>query len=571
MMPTLMRPGALIGLTAGALLAAAVAGASPREMCSPSSAIYVNGRVWTGDSTDRFVQAIAVARERIVTTGGNEEIRALACRKTRVVDLAGKLVTPGFIDAHTHFIDAALALDSVRLRDAATPEEFARRIGERALQRPTDWITNGMWDHELWGSTLPERGWIDALTADTPVFVIRLDGHMGLANSRALQLAGIDASTPNPAGGEIVRDAAGRPTGLLKDTAMDLVQRVIPPATMQALDTALVKGIDEALSRGVTQIHDMGGDGTWRSFETFRRARAAGTLRLRVYSFVPLGDWARMAQFVREHGRGDEWLRWGGLKGYVDGSLGSTTAWFDEPYTDEPTTRGYPVVDLEELAQQIRQADRAGLHLAVHAIGDRANDWLLDTYERIARENGPSDRRFRVEHAQHLSRAAIPRFAKNSVIASMQPYHAIDDGRWAQGRIGEARLSGAFAFRSLLAAEARVIFGSDWPVAPIDPLTGIAAAVARQTLDGRHPGGWQPQERIDVAAALRAYTASAAYAGFQEAVVGRIAPGFLADFVVLSHDLFAAEGSSMTQVRVLRTVIAGEDRFVDPTLSDATR
>ena len=328
--------------------------------------IYVNGKVWTDAKGDEFAHAFAVDADRIVAVGNDEKIRALAGRQTRIVDLGGKLVVPGFIDNHTHFVDSALSLASVDLRDAATPAEFSRRIAKRANERPGEWITHGNWDHELWGAKLPAREWIDRETGETPVFVVRLDGHMGLANTAALKLAGIDARTPDPAGGEIIRDAAGKPTGLLKDTAMNAVYGLIPPPSAQRIDEALQRGFQEALSHGVTQIHDMS-DGNWRALESFRRAHAAGKLGIRVYSFVPIADWRKMAEFVREHGRGDDWLRWGALKGFVDGSLGSTTAWFHEPYDDAPGTRGLTMVDPQELAQQIHDADRAGLHVAVHA------------------------------------------------------------------------------------------------------------------------------------------------------------------------------------------------------------
>jgi predicted amidohydrolase YtcJ len=527
------------------------------------STLYVNGKVWTSSAANEFEHAFAVEAERIVAVGNDETIRALAGRHTQIVDLEGKLVVPGFIDNHTHFVDTTLSLASVDLRDAATPAEFSRRIAKRMQERPGEWITHGNWDHELWGAKLPTRLWIDDQTGATPVFVVRLDGHMGLANSAALKLAGIDASTADPAGGEIIRDSQGQPTGLLKDTAMNAVYGVIPPPSAQRIDQALQRGFQEALSHGVTQIHDMS-DGNWRALESFRRVHAAGKLGVRVYSFVPIADWQKMAEFVREHGRGDDWLRWGAVKGFVDGSLGSTTAWFHEPYDDAPETRGLTMVDTRELAQQIQGADRAGLHVAVHAIGDRANDWLLDTYERVARENGARDRRFRVEHAQHLSPTAFARYASLGVIASMQPYHAIDDGRWAEKRIGPQRLKSTYAFRSFLDAGARLTFGSDWAVAPLDPLSGIDAAVNRRTIDGKNPQGWQPQQRISVEAAVRAYTVSNAYAGFQEQRVGCIAPGCLADFVVLSQDIFSIDPARITAARVLRTVIAGEDRYIAP-------
>lgn len=560
-----MRSTSLSWSSAVCLVALLCQGAFAANASVPAQAdaIYVNGRVWTDAKDGSFAQAIAVKGENILAVDSNDKVRALADAQTKVVDLGGRLVTPGFIDNHTHFIDSSLSLTDVDLRDAATPEEFSRRIAARAKAQPGEWILHGNWDHELWGAKLPERSWIDAQTGSTPVFVVRLDGHMGLANSAALKIAGIDEHTPDPVGGEIIHDARGKPTGLLKDTAMDAVYRSIPQPSTQQIDAAMKRGFQEALSHGVTQIHDMS-DGNWIALESFRRAHAAGKLGTRVYSFVPIADWAKLAEFVKRNGRGDEWLRWGGVKGFVDGSLGSTTAWFYEPFSDAPTTRGLKMVDLEDLAKRIEGADRAGLHVAVHAIGDRANDWLLDQYARVLQLDGKRDRRFRIEHAQHLRPGTFARYKQLNVIASMQPYHAIDDGRWAEKRIGAERLKGTYAFRSFLDAGVVLTFGSDWAVAPLDPITGIDAAVNRRTIDGKNPNGWQPQQRISVVEAVRAYTSSNTYAGFQEKRLGTLKAGMLADFVVLSADLFSIDPKRIPQVKVLRTVIGGKDRYVAP-------
>lgn len=526
--------------------------------------VFVNGTIWTGRTDAPYAQAMAVAGERIVATGNAAEIRALGAGKARVVDLKGGFVVPGFIDNHVHFINGGLALDQIDLRDAKTPDEFSARIAAAAAgTKKGKWITDGNWDHELWGGALPSRDWIDKSTVDTPVFVSRLDGHMALANSLALQLAGIDADTPDPAGGTIVRDKSGRPTGIVKDAALDLVVKIIPPPTDASIDAAFERATDYALGRGVTQVHDMGmGAGEWRSLQAYQRALQRNRLRLRIYSFVALADWERAATFVKRNGRGSDWLRWGGMKGFVDGSLGSTTAWFHAPYDDAPGTSGLTMGDPEVLRAQIASADRAGLHVAVHAIGDRANDWLLDVYEKIEASAGPRDRRFRIEHSQHLTLPAIPRFKRLNVIASMQPYHAIDDGRWAEKRIGAERLKGTYAFRSLLDAGAHLTFGSDWPVAPIDPLIGIYAAATRRTIDDANPGGWRPEQKLSVEQALRSYTSENAYAGFQEKSLGVLAPGYLADFVVLSRDLFQTDPVDIPSIQVLRTVIAGRDAFV---------
>ncbi len=520
------------------------------------------GTVWTGDPDRPGATAVAVDGGRIVAVGDDGEVERFVGPDTRVVELEGRTLLPGFIDSHVHFLDGGFKLAGVDLRDAATPEEFARRIGEFARSVPPGtWITGGDWDHELWGGELPRREWVDALTPGHPVFVNRLDGHMALANSEALRRAGIDdgGRTPDPAGGVIERDpASGEAAGVLKDEAMGLVSRVIPEPSEAELDRALAAAAAHALERGVTQVHDMAG---WASLETYRRAHSRGALPLRVYSVVPMSTWERLRDFVAVEGRGDERLWWGGLKAFVDGSLGSTTAWFYEPYDDAPSTSGFMTTDGEELRRWILGADAAGLHVIVHAIGDAANDWLLDVFREATDGNGPRDRRFRIEHAQHLSPRAIPRFAELGVIASMQPYHAADDGRWAEKRIGPSRIRTTYAFRSLLDAGATLAFGSDWTVAPIDPVLGIDAAVTRRTLDGANPGGWVPGERVTLEETLSAYTAGSARAGYSEDRTGRLAPGMLADLVVMDRDLFATEPGSLVEARVELTVVEGEVAF----------
>ncbi|HUH12903.1 MAG TPA: amidohydrolase, partial [Longimicrobiales bacterium] len=500
--------------------------------CAPApqeaDLILTGGTVWAGPGEPAGT-AVAVGDGRVLAVGSDAEIRGYARPGTREIALAGRFVVPGFADDHTHFMPGGFQLASVDLRDAATPAEFAHRIGTFAAAQPAgSWITGGDWDHELWpDAPLPLRAWVDSLTPAHPVLVSRLDGHMALANTVALERAGITRATPDPAGGTIVRDArTGEPTGVLKDEAMGLVSTFIPEPTEAQRDEAFRRAQAWALARGVTMVHDMG---SWADLETYRRAQERGDLALRIYSFVPLATWERLRAFVRDDGHGDDRLRWGGLKGFVDGSLGSTTAWFYAPYEDAPETAGLLVTDTAELASWIRGADGAGLQVVVHAIGDRANDWLLDSFAAAAAANGPRDRRFRVEHAQHLTRDAVERFARDGVLPSMQPYHAVDDGRWAEKRIGPERIRTTYAFRSLLDAGARLMFGSDWTVAPIDPLLGIHAAVTRRTIDGANPGGWVPEERITVEQALSAYTAANAFGAFMEDRLGRLAPGMWAD------------------------------------------
>ncbi|MBR9989031.1 MAG: amidohydrolase [Gemmatimonadetes bacterium] len=520
--------------------------------------LLTGGVVWTGDSDAPSAEAVAIHDGRILAVGTTAEVEAYAGPGTRTIDLAGRFVAPGFIDDHTHFISGGFQLSSVDLRTSATPAEFASRIGAFARTVSSDrWILGGDWDHEMWeGAPLPRREWFDSLTTDHHVAVSRLDGHMMVVNTKVLELAGITRDTPDPAGGTIVRDEqTGEPTGVLKDEAMSLVYRVMPQATDADRDEALLRAQAHALARGVTMVHDMG---AWEDLEAYQRAQSADALRIRVYSLVPLASWERLRDYVAANGIGDDRLRWGGLKGFVDGSLGSTTAWFYEPYDDEPGTSGLMVADTAKLRDWIVSADAADLHVVVHAIGERANDWLLDVYDAAARTNGERDRRFRIEHSQHLSTAAIPRFARMGVLPSMQPYHAIDDGRWAGKRIGPERIQRTYAFRSLLDSGANLMFGSDWTVAPIDPLLGIYAAVTRRTIDDANPGGWVPAEKITVEEALRAYTAANAYGVFMEDRMGTIAVGMMADLVVLSDDLTRIDPVSIPGVQVDYTIVGGE-------------
>lgn len=538
-----------------ALLACACASAP-----APKAAdiIYFNGDVWTGVKGAPRAKAVAISGDKIIYVGDNDGAHAFHGAATEIVDLGGKFVAPGFIDNHTHFFDGSFALASVQLNDAADKEEFVRRIADFARSRPKgEWILGGNWDEEKWGGAPPDRGWIDAVTPDNPVYLTRYDGHQALANSQALKLAGLDDKTPTPDGGEIGRDAKGLPTGIVKDKAMEILETVIPPPSDEQRAEAFQRGQSEAFAHGVTQVHDMPlPAGGLENLKAFKRLHDSGAMKLRVYVFAPIASWKEAAAFVTENGRGDDTLRWGAVKGYVDGSLGSRTAWRYEKYVDADTT-GLTMQPPEALAEMARSADAAGLHVTIHAIGERANDFVLETFQKIGGKN-LNAKRFRVEHAQHLMPEAIAKFGEGDIIASMQPYHAADDGRWAVKRIGPERIKTTYAFRSLLDAGAILTFGSDWPVAPLDPMQGIDAAMFRRTTDGLNPNGWVPEQKITGEEALTAYTATNAYAGFMEDKVGTLEAGKLADIVVLSGDPTTADENAIREIDVVRTIVGGD-------------
>ena len=522
---------------------------------APVTIAIVNGSIWTGDPRHARSEAIALTGDRIAAIGSNSSIRSMTSSGTRVIDAAGGMVVPGFIDTHVHFVTAGMNLASVQLRDAKTPAEFIARIKAfAATVQPGVWITGGDWDHQNWGGELPGRAWIDSVTPNNPVWINRLDGHMALANTAALSAAKVPMAGGDVQGGTIMRDAAGSPAGVFKDNAQYLVDRAVPDPTAAMVDRALEAAMTYVAERGVTSVHNMG---SWSDVAAFERARQAGKLRTRIYAAVPLSTWPRLRDTVAARGRGDTWLRIGALKGFVDGSLGSHTAAMLEGFTDAPADTGLLVNTPQDLYAWTSGADKAGLHVLVHAIGDRAIRLQLDVFERVARENGARDRRFRIEHAQHVAPSDIPRFGSLGVVPSMQPYHAIDDGRWAEKFIGSERAKTTYAFRSLNESGARLAFGSDWFVAPPTPLEGIYAAVTRRTLDDKNPSGWVPEQKIGVEDALRAYTIGGAYASFEEREKGTLEVGKLADLVIIDRDLFRVAPEAIREARINNTIVGG--------------
>jgi predicted amidohydrolase YtcJ len=540
-----------------------------------------HGKVWTGEpyappgqkaTPAVFVEAVAIANGRILAVGTSQQMLAYVGPNTQVLDFEGRLAIPGFIDDHVHFIQGGFQLLEIDLKNTRSEAEFVERIGEKAKSlQPGRWMEGGDWDEEAWpDAKLPTRWMIDGVTPNNPVFLSRYDGHAALANTLALKLAGVTGETRDPAGGVIVRGPQSlEPTGVLKDAAQDLVARVIPRPTQEEFAEALKAGLAEARRVGVTSVEDISvdGDSPNASFtgeiELLRRAEREGWLTCRFYEITPIADWQRLAEAGLAQGMGSDFLKMGAVKGFADGSLGSRTAWMFDSFSDDPANHGLLLPLMNPPAKMeaaVAGSDKAGIQVAIHAIGDRANAEMLDIFARVGGAHAPAHR-FRIEHAQHLRPQDIARFATLGVVASMQPYHAIDDGRWAEKRIGHDRARFSYAWRSLLEVGAPLAFGTDWPVAPLNPLLGVYAAVTRATLDGKHPEGWFPEQRLSVEQALRAYTQGSAYAAFEEKEKGTIAPGKLADIVVLSADLFSIPPEKIKQVHVTTTIVGGKVVF----------
>ncbi len=523
--------------------------------------VFLNGVIWTVNPNQPWAEALAIKGNKILKVGSSSEMERIIGDKTDVINLDGAFVLPGFTDCHTHFLDGGFSLSDVQLKEAKTRDEFAARIEDKARELGKGiWILNGNWDHQRFDPPeLPSKDWVDAVTPDNPVCVNRHDGHMVLANSVALKMAGISKDTPEPDGGEILKDPqTGEPTGILKDAAMDLVMQHIPEPTFEEKIAATKAALKHANSFGVTSVHDMG---YTSNFEVYKQLLNQGKLTARLKIYIPISSIDLLTGLEKDSFPSSDFLKIAGLKGFVDGSLGSSTALFFDPYSDDPSRRGLLVADMFPdgiMQERLLAADRAGLQVAVHAIGDQANHIILDIFEEVMKKNGKRDRRWRIEHAQHLVPGDFDRFGKLRVIASVQPYHAIDDGRWAVQKIGEERIRHTYAFQSLLESGAVLACGSDWTVAPINPLTGIYAAVTRQTLDGENPDGWIPLQKISLEEAIKGYTLNAAFTEFAEHLKGSLEEGKLADVVVLDQNLFEIPPEKILDTQVIMTVLDGK-------------
>ena len=563
-----------LAATCSLLLAAGNSNAQQRHR-EAAELVITNARVWTGSGAQPEAEAVAVRKGEIVHVGKNADVLSMAGPRAKVIDAKGRRIVPGLIDSHTHMVSGGLHMLKVNLRDAEDRAEFARRVAVRARELgPGNWVLGGRWTVDSWADpTPPSKEWIDAVTPHNPAFLPRMDGHMGLANSVALKAAGITRDgPPDPEGGRIDRDPkTGKPTGLLRDAAMGLVTRHIPAPNDEAHDEAMRRAVGHANRWGITMVHDMSTPSEWKTIVQFLGVRPPA---LRVYCFQNAADWTPIIEnYKRIRRKSDDRFRFGGFKGFMDGSMGARTAYMAGPFSDNAPTQANWRGLLNEMAdppskmtERCLLADKYGWQTAVHAIGDEAIHLLLDSYEQVQKTNGTRDRRQRVEHAQHINPEDIPRFAELGVIASMQPLHKADDGRYAEQVIGSHRLKGSYAYRSLLESGATVCFGSDWPVVSLNPFLGMAAAVTGRT---NHGNVWLGSENISIEDALRCYTIHAARACFMEERVGTIEKGKAADLVMLDRDLLTIPAEEIAKVKPLMTIVGGKIVFAEAGVESA--
>ena len=555
-----MKPG--VPLFAAALAALAAVAAAPRPPAFPAAdRVFLGGRIWTADPSRPRAQALALAGDAIVAVGTDAEVRRYVGPATQTVDLRGRFVAPGFNDAHLHF----LVVENADLTGAASVEEVQGRIRAYAAAHPDQaWVTGRGWVYGAFPGSLPDRRQLDAAVADRPAFMTSYDGHSAWANSKALQMAGITRDTRDPDHGVIVRDEKGEPTGALKESASRLVGRLVPPASAEDRYAALKRRLEEAASYGLTSAQNASIAAA--DVAAYERVAAEGGLKVRFYFALPMvkdiaADDLAHYKAMRTKYPGPL-MKFGAVKGFVDGVVESKTAAMLEPYPGGGT--GELNWTSDDLDRTVALYDREGFQVFLHAIGDKAIRMALDAYERAAQANGTSGRRHRVEHIEAPTRADIARFKPLGVIASTQALFANPDQNTYEvyaPTLGPDRESRAMAFRSLDEAGAVQAFGSDSPVFSMEVLRGIYCAATRMTPEGTPPGGWQPQERISAEAALRHFTRDAAYASFEEQRKGTLAPGMLADLVVLSDDVVAIPPAQILKTRVLLTVMGGRDTY----------
>ncbi len=530
----------------------------PAANATTTVTIYRNGRIYTNDPASPWAEAMLVRGEEILAAGDDDEVSALADAGAKAVDLQRHFVMPGFNDAHVHIGGAGEDWIAVRLNGVKSVAELQKRLAEGVAQhKEGEWIRGSGWDHTFWpDKKFPNRQQLDEVSPKNPVILTHISGHVAVANSLALQLAGISKATANPSGGEIERDAAGEPTGMLKEgAAMGLVDSKIPPPSAEQRRRGIELALADVAQHGVTSVQD---NSAWEDFLIYRAIRNDGKLTVRITEWLPFpAPLGKLEQMRRDGGTTDPWLRTGALKMVTDGALGSRTAAMLAPYSDDPSTSGIMTMEPEKLRALAIERDKAGFQLNFHAIGDRANRVVLDVFEAAAKANGPRDRRDRIEHAQVVAASDFPRFARLQVIASMQPSHQTSDMRWAEQRVGPERIKGAYAWATMEKFGIRLAFGTDYDVEPITPFRGLYACVTRELPTGGPQGGWQPQEKISLDDCIRAYTSGSAYGEFMEGKKGELKAGEFADFIVLSKDLTKVTPSEYLNTKVLRTVVGG--------------
>jgi predicted amidohydrolase YtcJ len=527
---------------------------------APRTLVFLHGRIYTNDPQHPWASAMAVRGGKIICAGGIEQIM-LECgggqENAETIQLGGHFVMPGFNDAHVHIGSAAADMLAVRLNGAASVEELQKRVADAvAAHKEGDWITGSGWDHTLWpDQKFPNKQQLDSIAPKNPVLLWHISGHVAIANSAALRIAGITKDTPNPKGGEFERGEDNELTGMLKEDAVRLVAQYVPDPSPEQRRRGIEMALADIAKNGVTSVQD---NSDWDDFLVYRDLKDEGKLTVRITEWLHFTTDLRSLQNMRsEGGVTDPWLKTGALKMVTDGALGSRTAAMLAPYSDDPSTSGLLIMDENKLRELAIERDKAGFQLAFHAIGDRANRVALDVFEAVAKANGARDRRDRIEHAQVAAPEDLPRFAKLNVIASMQPSHQTTDMRWAEQRVGPDRIKGAYAWATLQKSGARLAFGTDYDVEPISPFRGLYACVTRELPDGGPEGGWQPQEKISLDDCIRAYTSGSAYAQFEEGRKGQLKTGYYADFIVLSNDLTKIPASEYVRTRVLRTVVGG--------------
>jgi len=518
--------------------------------------IFINGDIYT-QATPPHAQAIAVRDGHIVAIGSNQDIGKLKGAATQVVDLGGHFVMPGFNDAHLHLEEAGLEAQSVDLRGVRSLQEMQQRIAASAItETPTDWVVGGGWDHTLWpDGKLPTRQDIDVVTGSHPATFVRVDGHISVANTAALKLGGVTAQTQAPEGGKIDHDAGGEPTGILRETARGLVESKIPPPTPARRRRAAELALADAARWGITSAQD---NSSWDIFLVYEELEREGKLTLRISEWLAFDDPIEVLQQHRaHHPANDPLLHTAMLKGFMDGSLGSRTAALLAPYSDDPGNSGLPRYDQDKLNHMAVERAAAGFQIGFHAIGDRAAQMALDAFAAAeAQDKQARDLRFRIEHDQVITPAQFAQYRKLGVIASMQPNHLLTDMNWAMERIGPERAKTSYPWKEFLDTGVPLAFGTDYPVEPITPFRGIYAAVTRMNEAGTK--SYFPEQKLTIEQALAAYTTGSAYAQFAEKEKGTLAPGMLADFVVLDRDLTKVPPPEILKTRVLRTVVGGK-------------